>query len=175
MLATLEKRTLAGTRALAALGLAALIFYAAMTLLDGTLRSLANHPIEAVRDIGGLYVAVAVACCFPLAFLERSNIAIRFAESMFGRRVGDVLDALGAVAVEVAVVLIAWRLFVYGFQARRAHDITFMLAAPIAPFWLACASLIAITALVQLVVIAVAIGRCLDPGAARPRPGMAGS
>ncbi len=175
MLATLERRTLAGTRALAALGLVALIFYAAMTLLDGTLRSLADHPIVAVRDLGGLYVAVAVSCCFPLAFLERSNIAIRFTATMFGRRVGDVLDAVAAVAVEGPVILIAWRLFVYAGQANRAGDITFMLAAQTAPFWLACAIMIAVTALVQGLVIVVAIGRCLGAGEARPRPGMAGS
>lgn len=169
MLERLERRALRAARVLAAIGLSALLIYAAMTLLDGTLRSLANHPIEAVRDLGNYYVAVAVACCFPLAFLERGNIAIKFAETFFGQRVSRLLDAAAAAGVEAAVVLIAWRLFNYGFQVERAHDVTFMLALPIGPFWIAVAALIAATAVAQALVVALEFARCFTGERVRER------
>jgi len=169
MLQRLERGALRAARVLAAIGLSGLLFYAAMTLLDGTLRSLANHPIEAVRDLGNYYVAVAVACCFPLAFLERGNIAIKFAETFFGRRVSRALDAAAAVGVEAAVVLIAWRLFTYAVQVEHAHDVTFMLALPIGPFWLTVAALLAATAVAQALVVALEFARCLAGDAAPER------
>jgi TRAP-type transport system small permease protein len=160
MLGRLERWAQAATQALAALGLGLLVFYAVMTLTDGTLRSLANSPIDAVRDVGGLICAVAIACCFPLAFLQRANITIRFVGLFFGRRTSQILDAIAAAAVEAAIIVIAWRLLKYAFQVRSAGDITFMLAVPIAPFWLTASTLIAITAPVQALVLALAIARC---------------
>jgi TRAP-type C4-dicarboxylate transport system permease small subunit len=163
MLARLERLTKAAAQTLAAIGLSGLMLYALSTLADGTLRSLANHPLEWVRDLGGLVCAVAVACCFPLAFLERANITIRFAAILLGRRASRVLDALASVAVETAVVLIAWRLFQYALQVRAAHDVTFMLAVRIGPFWIAAAALMGVTALVQAVVVALEVARCFGP------------
>ena len=96
-----------------------------------------------------------------MAFLERSNISIKFIDTFFGRRASRYLDAVASVAMEAALVLVAWRIFIYAFQVRRAGDVTFMLAAPIAPFWLAVASLIALTSLVQALVIVLEIRRCL--------------
>jgi hypothetical protein len=159
MLDRLERRTLAATQALAVVGLGALVFYAVMTLADGTLRSLANYPIDAVRDIGGLVCAVAVACCFPLAFLQRANIAIKFSEILVGKRASQALDALAAIAVEVAMLLIAGRLFQHAVQVTQAHDVTFMLAVPIGPFWLVAATLVALTAVVQAIVVVLEVAR----------------
>ena len=159
MLDRIERATLKATQALAAVGLGMMVFYAVMTLADGTLRSLANYPIDAVRDIGGLVCAVAVTCCFPLAFLQKANIAIKFGALFLGKRISQALDVLAAIAVEVAVLLIAWRLFVYALQDIAAHDVTFMLAVPIGPFWLVVAMLIASTAVVQAIVVVLEVAR----------------
>jgi len=77
MLAALERLTLTATRALSVVGLIALMGLATMTLADGLLRWLASRPIEGVRDLGGLAIAVAIACCIPVGLMERGNIAIR--------------------------------------------------------------------------------------------------
>lgn len=65
MLASLERAALAATRALSVIGLAALMCLATMTLVDGLLRWLANKPIEGVRDLAALTIAVAVSCSSP--------------------------------------------------------------------------------------------------------------
>src|SRR5258708_30267206 len=95
MLSTLERAALAATRVLSVVGLVALMGLATMTLADGLMRWIANQPIEGVRDLGGLAIAVAIACCIPVVMIERGNITIRLAGSLsagFGR----VLDAPAA-------------------------------------------------------------------------------
>src|SRR3954467_8737538 len=82
MLAALERITLTATRALSVVGLVALMGLAAMTLADGLLRWLANRPIEGVRDLGGLAIAVAIACCIPVGLVERGNIVIRLGATL---------------------------------------------------------------------------------------------
>ena len=88
MLAWLERAGLAATRALSGAGLLALMFLAVMTLADGLARWLANQPIEGVRDIGAVAIALAVSCCLPVGLMERSNITIRFVESAVGPAAG---------------------------------------------------------------------------------------
>jgi hypothetical protein len=161
MLARLEAIALAVSQALAALGLVILLLFAVATLADGTMRSIANAPIEAVRDLGGLVVAVAMAFCFPLSCLHRSNITIRFAEAFIGPRSSRILDAIAAALVEIAVILIARQLFIYAWNEARAGDSTVMLELPTAPFWYAAAAALALAAIVQALVVALEIGRVL--------------
>jgi TRAP-type transport system small permease protein len=161
MLARLEAIALAVSRALAALGLIILLGFAVATLADGTMRSLADAPIDAVRDLGGLVVGVAVACCFPLSCLQRSNITIKFAEAFIGPRSSRILDAIAAALVEIAVVLIARQLFIYAWNEARAGDSTVMLDVPAAPFWYAAAAALALAAIVQALVVVLEIGRVL--------------
>ena len=49
-------------QALAVLGLGTLLCFAVMTIADGLLRFFFPSPIDAVRDVGGLVAAFAVAC-----------------------------------------------------------------------------------------------------------------
>ena len=51
-----------------------------MTIADGLMRWIANQPIEGVRDLGGLAIALAIACCFPVVMIEKGNITIRLAD-----------------------------------------------------------------------------------------------
>src|SRR5271167_1197642 len=88
-------------QALVVLGLGALLCFAVMTMADGLLRFFFARPIDAVRDVGGLVAAFAVACCIPVAIVERSNITIRFLSGVAGRRVGQIADVAAAILVEV--------------------------------------------------------------------------
>jgi TRAP-type C4-dicarboxylate transport system permease small subunit len=146
-------------RVLAACGFVLLLGFAVMTLADGSLRALLSMPIDAVDDLGGMIVAVAVACCFPLAFLQRANIAIKFLEIFFGRRVGQVLDATAAFAVAVLVIFMARQFFIYAGDAARGGDSTVVLEFPTAPFWYAIAVIMACTAFVQCLVAFTEISR----------------
>lgn len=153
MLAALERVSLAATRALSVVGLLALMGLAAMTLLDGLLRWLVNRPIEGVRDIGGLAIAVAIACCLPVVLVERGNITIRLG-GMLSRTFGRLLDALAAVLVCLVLAATAWQFWIYAVKMSRAHETTFVLQIPIAPFWFGVDAILWCATLVQAIVAA---------------------
>jgi TRAP-type C4-dicarboxylate transport system permease small subunit len=153
MLSRLERIGLAATRALSAVGLAALMLLAAMTLLDGTLRWLANKPIEGVRDVGAVIVAVAVCCCMPVGLMERSHISIRVAAEVLGERVGRALDAFAALAVCLVMGAIAWQFTVFAGKIARAGETTWILKIPTAPFWYAVAAILWVSVAVQAIVV----------------------
>lgn len=139
-------------QALVVAGLGALLCFAVMTMADGLLRFFFARPIDAVRDVGGLVAAFAVACCIPVAIIERSNITIRFVSSIIGPRAGRIADAAAAVLVEIVLVLMTWQFVVFAKQAQATGGATWMLRIPSAPFWGAVAVILGISALLQIVV-----------------------
>jgi TRAP-type C4-dicarboxylate transport system permease small subunit len=144
--------TKALARALAVVGLGVLLCFAAMTILDGLLRFFFASPIDIVRDAANLVAAFAVACCIPVAILERSNITIRFLSNIAGRRVGQIADVAAAILVEVVLILMTWQFVVFANQARVSGSATWMLRIPTAPVWAAVALILSISAILQIVV-----------------------
>ncbi|MEO7241781.1 MAG: TRAP transporter small permease subunit [Variovorax sp.] len=159
MLRKLERAGLAATRALSVAGLIALMVLAVMTLFDGLMRWLANQPIEGVRDVGGLAIALAISCCIPVGLMERSNITIRVAESVGGPKFGKLLDVLAALVVALVMVALAWQFTVYAGKIAHANETTWVLHIPTAPFWYGVAVILWIAVVVQWVMVALEIGR----------------
>lgn len=158
MLDHLEWVGLRATRALSVLGLMALMFLAVLTLADGLLRWLANTPIEGVRDIGALAIAVAVTCCIPVGLMERSNITIRFVETLAGKAASRVFDLAASVAVGVVMAAVAWQFWVFAGKLARAQETTWILKIHVAPFWYGVAGIFWIAVAVQGIVIALDAG-----------------
>ena len=159
MLQRLERIGLAATRALSLVGLVALMALAAMTLADGLLRWLANRPIEGVRDVGAVAIAVAVSCCFPAGLMERSHISIRVAGSMLGARAGSILDALAGLAVWAVSIAMAWQFTGFAGKLARAGETTWVLKIPTAPFWYCVAAILWIAVLVQAIVVILQVSK----------------
>jgi TRAP-type transport system small permease protein len=159
VLLRLERLALLATRALSLAGLIALMLLAAMTLADGTLRWLANRPIEGVRDVGAVIIAVAVCCCFPAGLMERAHITIRVAGTVFGPKLGRVLDALAAIVVWAVTIAMAWQFTVFAGKIARAHETTWVLKIPTAPFWYTVATILWMAALVQMIVVVLQVAR----------------
>lgn len=159
MLQRLERIGLAATRALSLVGLVALMALAAMTLADGLLRWLANRPIEGVRDVGAVAIAVAVSCCFPAGLMERSHISIRVAGSILGTRAGGVLDALAGLAVWAVTIAMAWQFTDFAGKLARAGETTWILKIPTAPFWYCVAAILWTAVLVQAVVVILQLSK----------------
>lgn len=150
---TLERFGLSVTRSLSAFGLFALLFLAAMTLADGLARWLLNAPIEGVRDAGSLVIAVAVACLLPVGLAERSHITIRVAEPLLGATASKWLDAAAALLVAVLMGAICWQFFLYAGKVAHAHETTWILKWPRAPFWYGVAVILVVGVAVQVVVV----------------------
>ena len=136
-------------RACAVLGLGALLVFAATTILDAVLRFFFARPIDAVRDVGGLVAAFAVAACMPAVVWERGNIAIRFIEGLIGPRASRAADLFADALTLLVLGLMAWRFAVFAGQAARDSAATWMLRVPTAPAWWAVAGFLALAALLQ--------------------------
>lgn len=156
MLTALERIALGATRCLAVVGLIALMSLAVMTLADGLMRWLANRPIEGVRDLSGLAIALAIACCFPVVMIERGNITIRLAEKV-SSTFSHVLEFFAAALVCVVTGALSWQIWLYAAKMARARETTFVLQIPVAPFWYGVSIVIACAVLVQLIVTIRAI------------------
>ncbi len=154
MLASLERAALAATRALSVIGLAALMCLATMTLVDGLLRWLANKPIEGVRDLAALTIAVAVSCSLPMVLIERANITIRVVENVLGRLASRVLDLIASLLVFAILALTAWQFIVFAGKMAQAKETTWVLQIPIAPFWYGVDAILWCAVAVQLIVAA---------------------
>jgi TRAP-type C4-dicarboxylate transport system permease small subunit len=134
---------------------------ATLTLADGTLRWLANKPIEGVRDVGAVIIAVAVSCCLPVALMERGHISIRVAGAWLGERAGRVLDAFAALAVQGVVLAMAWQFTVFAGKIARAGETTWVLKIPTAPFWYVVAAILWASVLVQAIVVVLEVGKAV--------------
>ncbi len=139
-------------QALAVFGLGTLLCFAVTTIADGLLRFFFASPIDAVRDVGGLVAAFAVACCIPVAIVERSNITIRFVSTFIGPRSGRIADIMAAVLVEIVLVLMTWQFVLFARQAQVTGSATWMLRIPSAPVWWAVALMLGISAALQIAV-----------------------
>lgn len=159
MLARLRGWALALCRFLATAGMILLLLFAVSTLFDGVMRWLFSKPVYAVRDIGHLVVAVVVASCIPLAFLERSNITIRLVGKL-SERLGRVLDAIAAIIAAVVLFLIVYQFFRHAGYFASGGDHTWMLQIPVAPFWYVVTAILFVAFLVQCLVAILEILRC---------------
>jgi TRAP-type C4-dicarboxylate transport system permease small subunit len=157
----LEHAAFATTRALSVIGLIALMALAVMTLADGLMRWVANQPIEGVGDLSGLAIAVAITCCIPMAMVERSNIIIRLASDA-NTALGRVLEVIAATVVAVILVAIAWQIWLFAAKMSRAHETTFVLQIPIAPFWFGVDAILWCAVLVQVIVLSRDVARALS-------------
>lgn len=148
----LDYATKLAARVLAVIGLGVLLCFAAATIADGLLRFLFARPIDAVRDVGGLVAAFAVASCIPAAIVERSNITVRFVSSFISPAAGRIADIAAAVLVTTVLALMAWQFVVFAQQAQANAIATWMLRIPAAPFWWTVAGMLWISVLLQIVV-----------------------
>ncbi|MDF2118761.1 TRAP transporter small permease subunit [Roseiarcaceae bacterium H3SJ34-1] len=162
-----ERLVLQATRALASVGLCLLLALAAMTLADGLARWLAAQPLEGVRDVGALIVAIAIACCLPVGLAERSNVTIRFAETL-SPRLGKFLDVVAALLVLVIMGLIAWRLWLQAAIIARDGETTWILQLRTAPFWYVVDIVLWCAVCVQAIVIWTELARLFAPGTSDP-------
>lgn len=159
MLARLERAGLLATRVLSVVGLVALMALAAMTLADGLMRWLANRPIEGVRDVGAVIVAVAVSCCLPVGLMERGHVSIRILPELLGERAARIFDALAALAVEAVTIAIAWQFTVFAGKIARAGETTWVLKIPTAPFWYVVAGILWMAVVVQAIVVILQVAK----------------
>ena len=64
------------------------------------------------------------------------------------------LDAIAALAVGAVLAAAAWQFWIYAAKMARAHETTFVLQIPIAPFWFGVDVILWLAVMVQVIVAA---------------------
>jgi TRAP-type C4-dicarboxylate transport system permease small subunit len=134
---------------LAVAGLTMLLVLATFTLFDGLLRALVNYPLDVVREVGDLVAAVSGACCLPVALLHRSNITLRIFEKFLPAGGTRAVDVLADVVILIVMVGMAWQFGLFGVKTLQAHDVTWLMNVPKAPFWFVVDAILWVAAAVQ--------------------------
>jgi TRAP-type C4-dicarboxylate transport system permease small subunit len=163
MLSALKRMGWSVSSGVSIAGLVALMFLAALTLVDGLMRAFFSHPLEGVRDVGGLAIAIGVTCCFPIALMERTNITVRFMATLFGMRVSRWCDLLASLLTGVVFFCLAWQFTHYAFTLAATKETTWILHIPAAPFWFGVAAVLWLSALIQCIVIIGDAARIKEP------------
>src|SRR5688572_19256384 len=140
----LESRIIRGTRAIAIVGFVGLLVVALLTMLDVSLRWVANAPIKGLNDISGLAIAIVIASCLPLVIAQRQNISIRFLGAALGPGAARWLDAFGSGALLAFVALIGWQLAMHTAGMAESGRTTWHLRIPVTPYWSAATLLVAL-------------------------------
>jgi C4-dicarboxylate transporter, DctM subunit len=160
-LAALDRRCLAVTQRVAFAGVLAMLAVAFVTTADVLLRWLANAPIHGLNEIVGVGMAVAVAATFPAGASQRVNLTIDLLQNRVGDRALAWLKVAGGVALLVFYALLAWRIGAYASQLQARGAETMFVQLPMAPFVWAIAAFVAVSALVQVVVVLVGVSHAL--------------
>ena len=132
---SIERMVSAAANGLAVAGLSLLLLFASFTLADGLLRSLANYPLDFVRDVGEMIAAICGACCLPIALFTGNNIVLKALGGALPAPAARILDIFASLVVEAVVLGMAWQFFQHSVKTMRAGEITWMFNLPKAPFW----------------------------------------
>ena len=132
-----------------------------ITTADVLLRWLANRPILGLNEMVGMGMAVAVAATFPAGAAQRVNLTIDLLQNRVSDRTLAWLKVAGSVTLLVFYVLLAWRIGGYALKLELRGAETIFVKLPTAPFVWAIAAFVAISALVQVITVFVAVSFAL--------------
>ncbi len=149
----IEKIVTGAANSLAVAGLTILLILATFTLFDGLLRSLANYPLDIVREIGDLVAAVCAACCLPIALLHKNNITLRIFEKILPPAGARVIDVFADILMTVVMTAMAWQFYLFSMKTMQANDVTWALNVPKAPFWFVVDGILWVAVVVQAFVL----------------------
>lgn len=90
--------------AVAVAGLSLLLILAVFTLLDGSLRAIANTPINLVREIGDMVAAICGTCCLPITLLHQNNIVLRIFDRILPPPGVRAIDTLAGLVIEIVMI-----------------------------------------------------------------------
>ena len=138
-------------------GLSILLTVAAFSLADGLMRRVFGQPIDAVRDVGNLFVAIAITSCFPYAFIQRTNVSVDFVDKILPSRLLRVFIAIMSVITCLVMIAFAYQFMRHASSMLQSRETSALLMWPKAWFWIPVDLLLWLTAAVQGLVTYVSL------------------
>ena len=165
----LELGCVAVARRIAIVAVIGMLGLSLLTMVDVTLRYLFSAPIPGLDEATQLIMAVIVAASLPIGIATRNHIAIDFFRRPIGPQFQSALEAIGDGLILGMMVLLALRFGAYSERLTIRHDITTIIALPLAPFWWAVTVMLGICAAMQAVVFLNRVAKALNAGWAGSR------
>jgi tripartite ATP-independent transporter DctM subunit len=161
-LAALERLCIAVARRIAVVAVIGMLALSLLTIVDVSLRYFFSAPIPGLDEATQLIMAVIVSASLPIGIATRNHIAIDFFRRPIGPRFQAILEAIGGALILGMMILLALRFGAYADRLMLRHDVTTIIALPIAPFWWAVTALLGVCAVMQAIVFLNQFARALD-------------
>jgi len=145
------------TRRIAFAGVTVMLLLAFGTVADVLLRWLFNAPISGFNEILSMGLAVAISATFPAGAAQRVNLTVDFLSRRLSPRALARLKLVGAVALFLFYALLSWRIGEYAADLMGRNAVTLYLSIPMGPIIACVAFFLAVSAVVQLAALMVAV------------------
>jgi tripartite ATP-independent transporter DctM subunit len=149
-------------RRIAVVAIAGMLLLSLLTIVDVSLRYLLNAPIPGLDEATQFIMAVIVSASLPVGIATRNHVTIDFFRQRIGPRYAAALEALGGALVLGMMIVVALRFGAYAERLTLRHDVTTIIALPIAPFWWVVTFMFALCAAIQAVVLLNQLVAALD-------------
>lgn len=159
-----EQLCVAVARRIAVVAVVGMLALSLLTMVDVSLRYLFSAPIPGLDEATQLIMAVIVAASLPIGIATRNHITIDFFRRAIGPQFQAVLEAIGDGLILGMMVLLTLYFGTYAERLTLRHDITTIIALPIAPFWWAVTVLLGVCAAMQAIVFLNRFAKALDAG-----------
>ncbi|HEY3920135.1 MAG TPA: TRAP transporter large permease subunit [Stellaceae bacterium] len=160
----LERLCVALARRIAIVAVVGMLALSLLTTVDVSLRYFFSAPIPGLDEATQLIMAVIVSASLPIGIATRNHIAIDFFRRPIGPQFQAVLEAVGDALILGMMVLLTLRFGAYAERLTLRHDITTIIALPLAPFWWAVTVLLGVCAAMQAIMFLSRFAKALDAG-----------
>ena len=150
------------TRRIASVGVIGMLLISIVTTIDLLiLRGLLNKPLAGSNELLQTILAVAIASVLASGFALRSNLNVDIFQTWFGKRTASWLEVIGHLIFAALLVLMAWRVAHQALNAAARAQQTVVMQLPTAPFLIAIAGLVVLSAAVQILVFLIELARTM--------------
>jgi tripartite ATP-independent transporter DctM subunit len=148
----LENACVALARRIAIVAVLGMLALSLLTIVDVSLRYFFSAPIIGLDEATQLIMAVIVSASLPVGIATRNHVTIDFLKGAIGPRLHAGLDAIGGALMLGMMVVLTLRFGAYADRLMLRHDVTTIVALPVAPFWWVVTVLLGVCAAMQAVV-----------------------
>lgn len=153
-------------RRIATVAVVGMLALSLLTIVDVSLRYFFSAPIPGLDEATQLIMAVIVSASLPIGIATRNHVTIDFLKAPIGPRFQAALEAVGGALILGMMVVLALRFGAYADRLMLRHDVTTIIALPVAPFWWAVTGLLGVCAAMQAIVFLNQLVKALDGGCA---------
>lgn len=147
-----------------ALGASVLVlFLSVLTVVDVVIRAAFNSTVPAISDIALFAILLITAMCLPACSAQGEHIRMAALGGALKGRWQLIIEAFAALVSFGYIALLAFVAVSLGYEYLLSGRVASILPIPVAPFWIAAAVFVVLTAVAQAFAVFVPPVRKPDP------------